>query len=293
MVKHHAKLHSALPFSQNLFTVSHTVNRDRCDICDKYLKEGGLTMHNHRQHSQIRGDRVNRNICSEYLAHAEMFDRAQSQKIAHQQEMAHRNANKTESREGTLKIYKCTICPANGIMENNLRKHLGSQKHKIAARVNVMTNDKDVFQLVVSKVECKFCSRPIHEKNIAKHLRFEHKIEKTNTTKDLYKCGICDAYGISERTLKEHHSHRHDNGSFNKKDFKLVAIKQDVKCDICYKRKCEGRSKKHPLKTCLRAKSKIENSLRSLRQAKKTKGGRGGTWVKLEIEDFDGESLFN
>lgn len=264
--KHFSKVHGQTSIPANIFQVNGVTWRDKCDICKKYLKKGGLKSHKLRLHSQIRGDRTD---ISQYIAQIEYAPMAHQQRWTDKSDRVY--VNKRENKtEGTSNIYKCLICNVDGIKEKDLTKHLFSKSHKTKQMTSSQKMAK-IFELTTTRMECEVCHKVFTKKRLAKHIRNEHKKERTTAaTVDLYECGICDVYGILDGKMKQHHLMKHGNIPIGRNKFKLCAIKSNMSCQFCGKRAKEGHLDKHQLKICLQAKlKKTEHKKAMLREMKR------------------------
>lgn len=148
-------------------------------------------------------------------------------------------------------IYKCRACEIIYGRERFIADSNGIeiQKHQRTHRKHSIQGN--TFRSVSVQVKCNICDRYMEEKLIEKHMRIVHNWNYNLNFVQLYRCGCCDANGISKRNLAAHHSRMHNNFPIERNGFTICAVKQKVECDRCGKRYMEGRWEKHQLKTCV------------------------------------------
>lgn len=149
-------------------------------------------------------------------------------------------------------IFKCRACEIikgkkKFIVDTGL-DGMEIQKHQRTHRKHFI--EGNIFHLFMVKVKCNVCDRYMKKDKVEKHMKVDHNWNYDINFVPLYKCGSCDARGISKRNLDAHHSRTH-SFPIERNNFKICAIKQKIECECCGKRYMEGRPKKHHLKTCL------------------------------------------
>lgn len=161
-------------------------------------------------------------------------------------------------------IYKCRICETtkrkNVFIGDTDLDGIEIRRHQTMHR-NHSIDDGSMFRLITVKVKCNECDQYLNQKWAEKHMKKVHNWNYDMNFTLLYKCGCCDAYGMSRRNLVGHHDRLHDIPvSFNK--FRVTAVKQKIVCDYCGKRYMEGRPNKHNLKSCLQRSSAVATASR-------------------------------
>lgn len=264
----------------NNFKFSGLTIRDYCDSCDKHIKCGQLAEHKWRFHSKIRSSitgpyefmqfspsakelpnaatikHTARNLTTSQkwfgkyglTIHMELYNSGVNlPKLSHCQPI-----RPSQSYQNIIfKIFKCTICNDDNLLEKELIPHL--KKHK-----QFRIDQKIPIKLVGIKVQCKLCMELIKENKIEKHMNRSHPMFCDVDVVKEFKCGFCDAI-VLERYLDQHHSKEHAEAAFESNKFKCHGIKQRIPCTICGRRINDGRTK-HNLKNCLRLYSSHERT---------------------------------
>lgn len=172
LVQHHSKLHSNIEFTAKIFQLNGVTERDKCDLCAKYLKKGTLRMHKRRTHSQVRGDRVNRITFPEIVAQIDPIER------------------------GNRKQWYETIDGINLLSKNTQQKKESLKKHhsKRHEHVSNIPNDRIDFKLSAFKprMTCDICGK-------------REKCQSQYTSYSFYSFLIHTGKRVNEGRSEKHH----------------------------------------------------------------------------------------
>lgn len=160
------------------------------------------------------------------------------------------------------KQYKCAVCLADGINEDN------KVVHHAKMHSDKPFTDQD-FELSTKGegVKCDACGAKMKEGRLKGHMRrvhpeilndkeevsqdskitrrlLDHQSSNAVTLK-LYKCQACDANEILESNRIEHHLKKHDKIPIDDNIFRLIGITHRDNCDVCGKHMRVGQLSSH------------------------------------------------
>ncbi|XP_037046197.1 uncharacterized protein LOC119081408 [Bradysia coprophila] len=237
--------------SEKLFQLIGTKNVIKCTACLKFIEPETFTEHI-KQHRSL----IFVSVDGKPLLHPEPAIR---QKVTQKPFFTHPNS---EHLPKYRKIYKCRICKITKkkdiFIGDTSLDGIEIQKHPRKHRNDSI--DGNIFRLITVKVKCNMCDLYMKEKWVEGHMKKVHSWNYDLNFTQLYKCGCCDAHGISKRNLVEHHARMH-NIPIDRNKFKVHALKQKIVCDCCGKRYMEGRPNKHKLKSCLQRANAVNMAL--------------------------------
>lgn len=162
LIQHHSKVHGNIEFTANIFQLTGVTERDKCDLCAKYLKKGTLRAHKRRMHSQVRGDRVNRNTFPELVAQIDPVERVKRKQWY-------------ESLNGM-----------NLVSKNTQQKKGSFKKHHSKTHVSNIPNDRIDFKLwaIKPKMTCDICGKrqkcPSHYTSYSLYAFLTHTDKRMN-----------------------------------------------------------------------------------------------------------------
>lgn len=217
LIEHHSKKHKQIPINTKIFDLIGSTRRDKCNGCDRYIKEGHLKAHNLRFHSKVRQDGapIQRN-------------RVNTAMVTVRNNQFHSAHN---SSRYPFKHYKCNGCPAANILARDL--NVPKRHRKNCSREMLPYNER--FEVMIFKKPCKVCKKRFWEEQLKNHMKIHHPRHYASKVGKVHKCDFCDAWCMPP-SFKKHHATYHSNIPFANNHFKFGKIKLKFPCDFCGKR---------------------------------------------------------
>ncbi|XP_055309652.1 zinc finger protein 888-like [Sitodiplosis mosellana] len=193
--KHHYNNHREISYNRNIFEFINVRKCIQCFMCRKLLSENQIEAHlgNCHLHEPV------------YFA-----DNKTEREPSEVNQIV--NTNPQEKREPSThidaieisKVFKCSLCSANGILKRNLSLH-----HTLNHKDTTFELKSFLFSGVTIEVKCQYCGKQLRKNILAKHISLFHP-EVAIGPVQLYKCIICDTNDIKIYDLNEHHLIQHN-----------------------------------------------------------------------------------
>lgn len=217
LIEHRLKKHKQIPIEINIFKLIGSTHRDQSDIYNKHVKTVQLNENIFPFHLLFR---------SEHRPSNQNPTEFEQKSICHYQVT-------------TGELYKCGLCGANGLLNDQLKKHTKSHK----SNVDVNYQENGTAQIVQCSCNCLILAHDFVNHMHKKHHNDKYTcvgqngevIGKKLIGSDLvkiFKCGACKCKStqILEMDLEWHRIISHGNMSPDDVTFELMK-----RCNVCQK----------------------------------------------------------
>ncbi|XP_055325673.1 uncharacterized protein LOC129579548 [Sitodiplosis mosellana] len=247
LIEHHSKKHDKIPTDTNIFHLIGNTHRDKCNVCDKHMKEGQLKAHKIRFHSHVRRDCVYNRSAMDTGMDTPTSVRTRS---APRPQLVHR------FQTTIVELYKCGYCSASGLLKDQLINH-SRQYHKAVVEIDYH------MSVTREKVQC-LCESWFWPNKFAEHMHQSHPLVEYTCVgqngqliskniehmpvvrKDpvkMFKCNACNATSLLEKYLERHRLKCPKEMSPSNVTFELMVTKK--RCKLCHKRLKEEHLENH------------------------------------------------
>lgn len=191
--KHHFKYHREISLKENIFRFTNVTWYMQCFICRKWLREYKIVQHMK-------------------LFHLSQPDNSDIDEIK-PSEGSNENLQQNCVAAIISKVFKCSICLANGILERNIHIHHATNHNDTTFALHLF-----LFSGITLEVNCQYCNKQVKKNIIQKHINLFHP-EAVIGPVQLYNCKMCNANDIKIYDLNDHHLTYHSEISVTENIF--------------------------------------------------------------------------